>query len=149
VNANGFPLFPVSRARRVGEQVGKALESYEGKVLFVGTGGLSHNPPFPAPTPGAQRFNPEERAAALARSLEYVDPAWDQTLLARMAEADADVFSSLTQEDIDLRGGGANEVRTWAAAWAACGSPAATYTSYELVEPWITGMGVAFGTAAS
>ncbi|WP_433365505.1 hypothetical protein [Streptosporangium sp. CA-115845] len=147
VNAIGYPLFPVARARRVGEQVGRALQAYDEKVLFIGTGGLSHNPPFPAPAPGARRFTAEERAESLATALDYLDPAWDRELLAKMAVGDADCFSSLSQADIDARGGGANEVRTWAAAWAAGGSPAATFTGYEVVEPWITGMGVAFGTA--
>jgi 2,3-dihydroxyphenylpropionate 1,2-dioxygenase len=147
VNAIGYPLFPVARARRVGEQIGRALRTYDKKVLFIGTGGLSHNPPFPAPSPGARRFTPQERTESLAKALDYVDPAWDQALLAAMAEAEAGCFSGLSQADIDARGGGANEVRTWAAAWAACGSPAAAFTGYEAVEPWITGMGVAFGTA--
>lgn len=145
VNAIGFPLFPVARARRVGEQMGRALLSYDGRVMFIGTGGLSHNPPFPEPAPGVQKFTPQERAEALSTAVEYIDPEWDRALLARMADGDADCFSSLAQADIDSRGGGANEVRTWAAAWAAGGSPAATFTSYEPVEPWITGMGVAFG----
>ncbi|WP_214102623.1 hypothetical protein [Acrocarpospora catenulata] len=146
VNAIGYPLFPVARARRVGEQVGRALQSYEGKALFIGTGGLSHNPPFPAPAPGVRRFTPQERAESLTTALDYLDPVWDRELLARMADGDADCFSGLSQAELDVRGGGANEVRTWAAAWAAGGSPPATFTSYELVEPWITGMGVAFGT---
>jgi 2,3-dihydroxyphenylpropionate 1,2-dioxygenase len=149
VNAIGFPLFPVARARTVGGKVGQALETYEGRVLFIGTGGLSHNPPFPEPAPGAKRFTPDERKAHLAHALEYLDADWDLMLLERMKRGDADCFSSLPQSEIDVRGGGANEVRTWAAAWAACGSPAARFADYELVEPWITGMGVAFGTAGT
>lgn len=147
VNAIGFPLFPVARARTVGERIGQALASYEGRVLFVGTGGLSHNPPFPEPAPGAKRLTPEQRDASLAKALDFVDAGWDRSLLDKMAEGDADCFSSLSQEEIDKRGGGANEIRTWAAAWAACGAPAARFVDYELVEPWITGMGVAFGAA--
>jgi 2,3-dihydroxyphenylpropionate 1,2-dioxygenase len=148
VNAIGYPLFPVARARTVGEAFGAAMAGFDGRVLFVGTGGLSHNPPFPAPAPGARRFEPEERQAALSTALDYLDPAWDQGLLDKMAAGDADCLSDLSQDEIDVRGGGANEVRTWAAAWAAAGSPPATFTSYELVEPWITGMGVAYGLAA-
>jgi 2,3-dihydroxyphenylpropionate 1,2-dioxygenase len=145
VNAIGYPLFPVARARTVGEAFGRALAGFDGKVLFIGTGGLSHNPPFPEPRPGAKRFDAEERKASLATALDYLDPEWDQDLLAKMAAGDRDAFAALSQADIDRRGGGANEVRTWAAAWAAAGSAPATFTSYELVEEWITGMGVAFG----
>jgi 2,3-dihydroxyphenylpropionate 1,2-dioxygenase len=146
VNAIGFPLFPVARARRVGEHIGRALRAYDGKAMFIGTGGLSHNPPFPAPVPGARRFSAKERTESLSGALDYIDPVWDRALLTGLTDGDPDCFSGLSQADIDARGGGANEVRTWAAAWAAAGSPAATFTSYEVVEPWITGMGVAFGT---
>ncbi|MFI5960346.1 hypothetical protein [Cryptosporangium sp. NPDC051539] len=145
VNAIGYPIFLVARARRVGEVIGEALASFDGTVLFIGTGGLSHNPPFPEPAPGAKRFSPQEREASLATALDYLDPDWDRGLLAEMSAGDADCFSRLTQPELDRRGGGANEVRTWAAAWAAAGSPPARFTSYEAVEPWITGMGVAFG----
>lgn len=149
VNAIGYPLFPVARARTVGQAFGQALAEYHGKVMFIGTGGLSHNPPFPEPRPGAKRLGPQEREASLSTALDYLDADWDQYLLARMAAGDGDVFAGLSQEEIDRRGGGANEVRTWAAAWAAAGSGPATFTSYELVEPWITGMGVAFGLASN
>jgi 2,3-dihydroxyphenylpropionate 1,2-dioxygenase len=149
VNAIGYPLFPVARARRVGEVFGQVLAGFEGRVLFIGTGGMSHNPPFPTPTPGARRLGPEERSASLATALDYLDPVWDQGLLAKMAAGQESCLSDLTQEEIDIRGGGANEVRTWAAAWAAAGAPAAAFTSYERVDPWITGMGVAFGLASA
>lgn len=148
VNAIGYPLFPVARAQTIGQAFGRALAGYDGKVMFIGTGGLSHNPPFPEPRAGAKRFGPEEREAVLATALDYLDAEWDKELLARMAAGDGDVFSGLSQEEIDRRGGGANEVRTWAAAWAAADCSPATFTSYELVEPWITGMGVAFGLAS-
>ncbi|WEH12938.1 hypothetical protein [Streptomyces sp. VNUA24] len=146
VNAIGFPLFPVSRAVRLGEAFGQALAAREERVLYIGTGGLSHHPPFPEPQPGARRFDPEQRAASLATALDYLDPEWDQALLAGMAGGQADLFARVEQPEIDPRGGGANEIRTWAAAWAAGGSTPATHTSYELVEKWITGMGVAFGS---
>ncbi len=147
VNAIGFPLFPVSRAATVGARIGEILADEPGRIAFVGTGGLSHNPPFPEPAPGARRFEPDQRAAALQRAPEYIDPDWDRALLAGMADGRAEVFTALAQPEIDERGGGANEIRTWAAAWAAAGSPVPEFTAYEPVEPWITGMGVAFGGA--
>jgi len=148
VNAIGFPLFPVARSTVVGRTFKEALAGYDGKVLFVGTGGLSHHPPFPDPAPGAQRLTPEERDIHIKTCLDYLDADWDRELLAQMEAGDADCFDRLTQADIDRRGGGANEVRTWAAAWAAAGSPRPSTTAYELVEDWITGMGMAFGYAA-
>lgn len=149
VNAIGFPLFPVARAARVGEVFGAALADRPERVVFIGTGGLSHNPPFPDPVPGATRFTPEQRAESLRTALDYVDPEWDRGVLDAIARGDAQSLARVRQEEIDPRGGGANEIRTWAAAWAAAGAPAAEFTSYEAVEPWITGMGVAFGRASA
>lgn len=145
VNAIGFPLVPLDRAPALGRHVGAALADRPERILFIGTGGLSHNPPFPEPAPGAKRFGPEERARALAGALDYLDPDWDRELLRRLADGDADWFARLTQEDLDRRGGGANEIRTWMSAWGACGQAPALQTSYEPVEAWITGMGVAYG----
>ena len=145
VNAIGFPLFPVRRAATVGERIGAALAERPERILFVGTGGLSHNPPFPEPAPGAKRLSPEQREESLANALSFVDPDWDRRLIDLLAAGDLDTFAAITQPDIDPRGGGANEIRTWAAAWAAAGGGPATFTAYETVRPWITGMGVAFG----
>lgn len=147
VNAIGFPLFPVSRAAVVGQRIGEILADEPSRIAFVGTGGLSHDPPFPKPAPGAQPLGPEEFGEALRNAPGWVHPEWDQALLAGMERGDADTFSSLEQEELDQHGGGANEVRTWAAPWAAAGCPPASFTSYQPVIPWVTGMGVAFGVA--
>jgi 2,3-dihydroxyphenylpropionate 1,2-dioxygenase len=145
VNAIGYPLPPVRRAQFIGKQFGAALHDRPERILFIGTGGLSHNPPFPEPAPGAKRLDPEQRRKSIATAMRYVDPVWDQELLSKMAAGDTSFFSELHQEEISRRGGGANEIRTWAAAWSAAGAAPATFTDYEVVEPWITGMGVTFG----
>lgn len=149
VNAIGFPLAPLSRATTVGAAVGDALASWPGRVLFVGSGGLSHHPPFPDPEPGARRFTPEQRTAAMADAARYIDPAWDLQVLEAFASGDRSWFDALHQADLDQRGGGANELRVWTAAWAAGGCAPAASTDYEPVPEWITGMGVAFGTGAA
>ncbi|MDF3282979.1 MULTISPECIES: hypothetical protein [unclassified Gordonia (in: high G+C Gram-positive bacteria)] len=145
INAIGFPLFPVRRAAHVGAVIGELLAERDDKVLFVGTGGLSHNPPFPEPAPGARRFDADQRRESIAGALTYLDEQWDRSILDAMTRADLGWSHDLTQDELDRRGGGANEIRTWAAAWAAAGNAKADFTSYELVEPWITGMGVAYG----
>ncbi len=145
INAIGYPLVPLHRIQALGAATRAIMADRCERILFLGTGGLSHNPPFPKPASGARRMGPDERAESLAAATRYIDPAWDQKLLDRLAAGDSDWFTRLTQESLDLRGGGANEVRTWLAAWAACGEPPATATAYEAVDAWITGMGVAFG----
>lgn len=149
VNAIGFPLAPLQRAATVGAAVGAALRTWPGRVLFIGSGGLSHHPPFPDPAPGARRLSPEERNAAMADAARYIDPEWDRQALAAYTRGDRTWLDRQSQVDLDRCGGGANELRVWAAAWAACGYAAATHTSYEPVPEWITGMGVAFGRGAA
>lgn len=145
VNAIGYPLAPVRRSQFIGKQFGTALQDHPERILFIGTGGLSHNPPFPEPAPGAKRLDPEQRQKSIATAMRYVDPVWDQELLSRMAAGDTSFFNEIHQEEVSRRGGGANEIRTWAAAWSAAGAAPATFTEYEVVEQWITGMGVTFG----
>ncbi|GAA3239239.1 3-carboxyethylcatechol 2,3-dioxygenase [Pseudonocardia petroleophila] len=147
VNAIGFPLPPVRRALAFGTAVGEVLADLPERVLFVGTGGLSHHPPFPPAAPGAVRLTPEQRKDHLATAAGYIDPEWDRELLSHVEQGDPSWLAGLTQAELDTRGCGANEVRVWAAAWAACGSPPASTTDYEPVPEWITGMGVAYGRA--
>lgn len=145
VNAIGYPLPQVSRCAVLGSAFRDALAEHDQRILFIGTGGLSHNPPFPAPAPGAKRLLPAERERHLKTALDYIDPAWDKGILSAMENGDASWTDSILQEDIDRRGGGANEIRTWAAAWAAAEYAPAAMTAYESVPEWITGMGVAYG----
>lgn len=145
VNAIGFPLGPPERALAFGSAVGETLRSFPGRVLFIGSGGLSHHPPFPDPEPGAVRLTPEERIAAMADAARYIDPAWDREVLTHLVAGDPAWFRAMSQADIDRRGGGANEIRVWTAAWSAAECRPAAVTAYEPVPEWITGMGVAYG----
>lgn len=148
VNAIGYPLSPIARSAALGTHVRAALASRSERVLFIGTGGLSHNPPFPDPAPGAKRLNPEQREEHLKTALDYIDPEWDGQVLQAMAASDRSWIDTMTQDDINRRGGGANEIRTWIASWAAGGFTPAIATSYEVVPEWITGMGIAYGVGA-
>lgn len=147
VNAIGYPLSPVSRSDLVGKHFSEALADRPERILFIGTGGLSHNPPFPEPAPGAKRLLPAQREEHLKTALDYIDPEWDEAILRAFEAGDTSWINSLTQAEINLRGGGANEIRTWAAAWSAAGHNPALFTSYEVVPEWITGMGIAYGMA--
>lgn len=145
MNVIGFPLSPLRRSLVFGEAVGRFLSDFEGSVLFIGTGGLSHDPPFPDPVPGEKKFTPEQRKASLASAVKWIDAKWDCELLEQMRQGNSEWFYNLTQAEISKRGGGANEIRVWGSSWAACGYGRATFTSYESVPEWITGMGIAYG----
>src|SRR5246127_722201 len=47
VNGVATPLGPVSRIRALGTAIGEAAAELDKRVLFLGSGGLSHDPPVP------------------------------------------------------------------------------------------------------
>ncbi|MFF4302712.1 3-carboxyethylcatechol 2,3-dioxygenase [Streptomyces sp. NPDC001601] len=170
VNGVATPLGPVGRIRALGTAVGQAAAGLDRRVLFLGSGGLSHDPPVPVldgapprvadalieghpPTP-EQRARAEERVVRAGR--EYaagstrmipINPAWDNLVLdvfesGRLADVD-----SWTVEWMGAEGGGsAHEVRTWIAAFAslaATGGYRMSSRFYAPVPEWIAGFAVA------
>lgn len=143
------PLASVSRMIDVGQAVGEFVRSNGRRVLFVGSGGLSHQPP--SLQKDAMAGLSENEREALARSTvtdaaRYINPEWDQTFLENLTTSSWDQLRRITDDELFGVGAGTHEVRTWVAAWAAAGRVDGTYT-YAPVEPWITGMGVAVGAA--
>ena len=174
VNGVATPLGPVSRIRALGTAIGEAAALLDKRVLFLGSGGLSHDPPVPVldgapprvadaliegypPTP-EQRAKGEERVVRAGQELAAgtstrlpINPAWDNLVLDTFEKADLAQVDGWTVEWMGAEGGGsAHEVRTWVAAYA---SLAATGTYrlrsrfYEAVPEWIAGFAVT--TAAS
>ena len=80
INCVGEPLGPVRRIRLLGTAVGRAVATLNKRVLVVGSGGLSHDPPVPrfdtATTPVKARLidgrnaTPAERAAREQRVID-------------------------------------------------------------------------------
>lgn len=170
INSVAVPLSPVRRVRLLGNAIGQASARLpEQRILFVGSGGLSHDPPVPqlegADEQVAARLisgrnpTPEERARRQARvirsgldlaagmsSMRPLNPDWDQQFL--------DILSAGALERIDgwstewfaeQAGNSAHEVRTWIAAYAAmaaCGGYAMNYRFYEPVREWVAGFAV-------
>jgi 2,3-dihydroxyphenylpropionate 1,2-dioxygenase len=146
INSVATPLGPVRRARALGTAVGDFLGTLGKRVLVVGSGGLSHDPPVPtlATAPAAalgrivhgEPMSPEQRMArqnavisaahdfAHGESpLQPLNPDWDNALLELLDAnrvADVDDWSNawITAE----AGNSAHEVRTWIAAFAAMSS---------------------------
>ncbi|MFE7767654.1 3-carboxyethylcatechol 2,3-dioxygenase [Streptomyces sp. NPDC057438] len=170
VNGVATPLGPVSRIRALGTAIGEAAAVLDRRVLFLGSGGLSHDPPVPVldgapprvadalieghpPTP-EQRARGEERViqagreyAAGSTRMVPINPAWDNLVLdtlesGRLADVDA-----WTVEWMGAEGGGsAHEVRTWIAAFAslaATGPYRTTSRFYAPIPEWIAGFAVA------
>lgn len=151
INSVATPLAPIKRARALGAAVGDFLAGLGRRVLIVGSGGLSHDPPVPTlatappaalgrivhgePMTAEQRTARQTAVMAAARDfahgdspLQPLNPDWDNALLElldtnRVADVDAWTNAWIAAQ----AGNSAHEVRTWVAAFAAL----ATQGRYE------------------
>jgi 2,3-dihydroxyphenylpropionate 1,2-dioxygenase len=143
INSVATPLGPLRRVRALGAAVGTYLETLGKRILVLGSGGLSHDPPVPtlatAPPAALSRIvhgapmTPEQRQArqvavieaaqAFAHGdspLQPLNPDWDHAFLElldsnRLSEVDGWSNEWIEQE----AGHSAHEIRTWVAAFAA------------------------------
>lgn len=143
INSVATPLGPVRRVRALGAAFGAFLATLDKRVLVLGSGGLSHDPPVPtlatAPPAALERIvhgvpmTAEQRQArqvavmdaaqAFAHGespLQPLNPDWDAAFLElidnnRLAEVDGWSNDWIERE----AGHSAHEVRTWIAAFAA------------------------------
>ncbi len=143
INSVATPLGPLKRARALGAAIGAHLGTLDRRVLVIGSGGLSHDPPVPtlATAPpaalarivGGAPMTPEARAARQEAvisaahdfahgqsALQPLNPDWDRALLDlidtnRLTEVDGWSNEWIARE----AGNSAHEIRTWVAAFAA------------------------------
>ena len=142
------PLAPLTRALGVGRTVGQHLAQDSRRILFLGSGGLSHSPPA-LETDTSHLSEDERRKYNLDRvraAAERIDPAWDDRVLRALCDGDLASLAAMSRDEVLAAGVGANELRTWIAACAA--SPVRPRrVAYEPVPSWITGMGLVSGVA--
>ena len=174
VNCAADPRPSFRRARAFGEAVGEFLADRDMRITFVGSGGLSHDPPTPrldmSPPDVARRLivratpTQEELDARESRVIEAArdlvagkgpclppSEQWDRAFLETFIGRRYEDFDRMSDQEIDrVAGFGAHEVRTWVAAGAAArqmGHLQAELRYYHLVPEWITGMGIVAGAA--
>lgn len=170
LNCVAAPLGPPRRARALGRALGQAARELSRRVLFVGSGGLSHDPPLPmlagAPPEVVERLvsagrtltaeQREERqqrviqagrdAAAGQGIIRALNPAWDRQLLSVLASGDLSPIDGWTTEWFSEQGGSSgHEARTSIAAYAALaasGPYRITTSFYEAIPEWVAGFAV-------
>ena len=165
LNAAAPPLTTLRRTRGFGEAVGRFLAQTGKRVLVIGSGGISHEPPIPdiahAQGEVLERLiagrNPtrESREARQARTvaaakafaagestMHPLNPQWDKAFLAQLAE-NLPAVDAMTNESISRDGGkSAHEIRTWVAAFgvlSAFGPYRASIDYYRAIPEWIAG----------
>lgn len=159
INSVARPFTKVSRVRRLGQAIGEYFINSEKKVLFVGSGGLSHDPPVPRyheATEEQKEFlvsgrNPtaEARAARQQRTIDTanafaageadimeLNPEWDRKFLEVCRSGDVTQFDQYRASDMDqVAGHSSHEVRTWVAAYSALSAAGPYEVSYEFYRP--------------
>jgi 2,3-dihydroxyphenylpropionate 1,2-dioxygenase len=159
INSVATPLGPLHRCRTLGTAVGSYLATLDKRVLVVGSGGLSHDPPVPTlatATPAVvdrivhgRPMTPEQRLARqravidAARSfaggeseLQALNPEWDQRFLEILDDGKLDDLDKWSNSFIANEGGNsAHEIRTWVAAFAALASAGPYRTGVRYYKP--------------
>jgi 2,3-dihydroxyphenylpropionate 1,2-dioxygenase len=159
INSVATPLGPLHRCRTLGTAVGSYLATLNKRVLVMGSGGLSHDPPVPTlatatpavverivhgqPMTAEQRLARQTAVMDAARSfanggseLQPLNPAWDQRFLDILDSGELDEFDTWSNSFIAQQGGNsAHEIRTWVAAFAALASAGPYQTAARYYRP--------------
>lgn len=169
INSVATPLGPLQRSRVLGSAVGRHVATLDKRVLVVGSGGLSHDPPIPTlatATPGmldrivqGQPMSSEQRLARQTAVIDAahelaegrsdrqpINAAWDHRFLeiidsGQLTDLDGWSNSFITHEG----GNSAHEIRTWVAAFAAlavCGPYLTKVRYYQPAPELIAGFAV-------
>lgn len=169
VNGVARPFTRMRRIRRLGQAVGSFLADLDERVLVIGSGGLSHDPPVPQwatatdqqramlldgrhPSAAArdarqQRVIDTAREFAAGRApIRDLNPEWDQRFLDVLSSGDLAPLDAMTPDQMAIdAGNSAHEVRTWVAAFsalAAAGPYDVTSCFYRPIPELIAGFGV-------
>lgn len=169
INSVAPPFSKVQRVRKFGEAIGDYFKNSDKKVLFIGSGGLSHDPPVPqiataTPEQRAMLTNgrnptPEARAARQARTIATAEafargeadimdlnPEWDRAFLDVCRSGQVEGFDAYDPEEMNrVAGHSSHEVRTWVAAYSAlraCGEYEVSYEFYKPIKEYIAGFGI-------
>lgn len=171
INAAAPPAIPsVARCSALGRAVGSHFADDTRRVLVIGSGGLSHDPPIPTlehPDAGVrerivgrnrptadQRAARQERVIAAGKAMAAgtsdrrpLNPAWDCKFMDWLEAGDWPSIEALREHEIVREGGGsAHEVKTWIAAFASsdAGALNTRLRWYRDIPDLIAGFGILF-----
>jgi 2,3-dihydroxyphenylpropionate 1,2-dioxygenase len=161
VNCLAPPLARLDRCASLGAVLGAAIAAHgDRRVAMIGSGGLSHQLPFPdwrrpqsdddeflvgSWLDGRQRwaeFEPRRRGIVVAAPPRLAEE-FDRDVLATLARGDGARLVEHQETLERVAGNGAAELRTWITAAAACGFAPARTLCYSAMPEWLTGMAVA------
>ena len=159
INGVASPLPGFQRTRMLGEAIGRFLTTLNKRVLILGSGGLSHQPPVPelAKASGRQ-LPPDERELRQQRvisaakqfiedqnSLYPLNPVWDTRFMSLLEQGRLAELDAVSNEELSaMAGKSTHEIKTWVAAFAALsafGRWRCEGRYYRPIPEWIAGFG--------
>lgn len=162
VNCFAPPLPSLARCAALGEAIaaGLAADGLERRVAVIGSGGLSHQLPFPdwrRPCSDDDEFlvtswlegrdnwtdYESRRREIVVSAPPVINESFDASVLERLERGAMAELVDLEPDLVATAGNGANEVRNWIAMAAACGWAPGRSLCYSPMPEWLTGMGVA------
>ena len=165
INCLAEPAAANNRVKLLGDAVGQYAKKIGRRVLFLASGGLSHDPPFPDFRSATlevreclvkgYEYTPDfmveriEKARELAQI--YNTPAspshnlneiWDRTLLDHFISGRLEEVAAFSDKEITEEGGnGAREIKTWLAALSSLqgcsGEYQGTVDFYQQIPQWL------------
>lgn len=168
-NCGGDLRPPLHRSLALGTAIGRyfAAEHPDLRVLYLASGGLSHDPPLPefetAPAEVKDRMIEgvewcDEKLADRTRwvteagkehglgegNLRPLNPNWDMEMLDCFERGDADAAARQDDREVIALGGrGGSEIRNWISAFGAFGAHCGRYVFrqrfYRPLPSWIVG----------
>ena len=159
INSVATPLGPLHRCRTLGTAVGGYLATLGKRVLLVGSGGLSHDPPVPTLSTATPQvverivhgrpMTPEQRSArqtavmdaaksfaAGESDLAPLNPEFDHQFLEIVDSGHLGDLDTWSNSFIANEGGNsAHEIRTWVAAFAALAAAGPYRTDVRYYRP--------------
>ncbi|KAF9776849.1 hypothetical protein IL306_004903 [Fusarium sp. DS 682] len=169
VNCVGPPLPSFKRARILGETVGDFCKTLNKRVLFLGSGGLSHQPPVPQYATANEQvrhvllgagknLSPKDREVRTDRTIQaakrFVEdqstlhalaPEWDHRFLDTIANNTMSSLDAVKAEEVTkIAGASTHEVKTWVAAASAMSVVSPYHVTgryYRPIPEWIAGFG--------
>lgn len=170
VNGVARPFTSMRRIRQMGTAVGEFLAGLtDERVLVIGSGGLSHDPPVPQwatateqqraalldgrNLPEAVRAARQQRVVDTARAfaagdadIQDLNPVWDEHFMDLCAAGKLEEMDGWSPRQMaEDAGNSAHEVRTWVAAFSALravGDYDVTHRFYRPIPEFIAGFGV-------
>jgi 2,3-dihydroxyphenylpropionate 1,2-dioxygenase len=170
INSVAPPFTPLARIRALGNAIGAHFVGTDKRVLFLASGGLSHDPPVPRIATatreqreqllgGGRHLTPEARDARQQRVISAAHdfaagradimelaPEWDETFLDIIERGELSTFDGWEPDWMtETAGNSSHEVRTWIAAYsalAASGPYRVDTRFYRPIKEFIAGFSV-------